>query len=207
MKLRTKLPLTITAIMLLVAAAGLFAIWTLNQTVGVYARVIAFDNANERMAGEIAVDFKTQVQEWKNTLLRGKDPKAFEQHWTSFEKHEQTVSARTKELVEALPDGEARSQAEAFAQAHARMGDDYRKGLAAFQAAGFDSSIGDIAVKGMDRAPSEMLVTLRGKISENSTAAVDAATQSGRRAILIGLSLMAVAVSYTHLTLPTIYSV
>ncbi len=36
---------------------------------------------NERAVSYLEVSFKTQVQEWKNTLLRGKDQKALDKHW------------------------------------------------------------------------------------------------------------------------------
>ena len=42
-------------------------------------------------ANDLAVAFKTQVQEWKNTLLRGKDPEALKKHWTGFKKLEREM--------------------------------------------------------------------------------------------------------------------
>ena len=60
---------------MLCAITGLFGIFQMNQALDTYARVIEVDIANKDATGPIMEDFKTQVQEWKNVLLRGKDPK------------------------------------------------------------------------------------------------------------------------------------
>ena len=41
-------------------------------------------NDAERAANHPTAAFKTQLKEWKNTLLGGKDPEALETHWTAF---------------------------------------------------------------------------------------------------------------------------
>ena len=44
------------------------------------------------------VSFKTQVQEWKNILLRGKDPEAFKKYLKGFESENQAVKDRLVQL-------------------------------------------------------------------------------------------------------------
>ena len=44
----------------------------------------------------MAIEFRTQVQEWKNVLLRGKDPKQMDKHWGAFEKQEKSVAKIAK---------------------------------------------------------------------------------------------------------------
>ncbi|WP_341930509.1 hypothetical protein [Methyloversatilis discipulorum] len=41
-----------------------------------------------------SIDFKTQVQEWKNILIRGNDVEQFQRYSKSFGKHAQDVSSR-----------------------------------------------------------------------------------------------------------------
>jgi methyl-accepting chemotaxis protein len=193
MKLRAKLPLATMGILMLTLAAGLFSIFTLQRAIGVYARVIEFDKVNERATGRIALDFKTQIQEWKDVLLRGKDPRALDKHWQAFETREAEVSASTRKLVDSLPEGDARALGEKFAQAHSQMAQDYRRGLAAFRAASFDSATGDAAVRGMDREPAKLLVAMQERMDQDAAAAVAAAANSSQRAILVGLALMLAA--------------
>ncbi len=51
-------------------------------------------------AREAQVDFKIQVQEWKNTLLRGSDPAMFIKYWESFTYYEKKVQTSLRKLEE-----------------------------------------------------------------------------------------------------------
>ena len=53
--------------------AVLFGIQQLNQALAVYETTVAQSYTQERIASTMLQDFKVQVQEWKNVLLRGKD--------------------------------------------------------------------------------------------------------------------------------------
>ncbi|HWZ46928.1 MAG TPA: methyl-accepting chemotaxis protein [Herbaspirillum sp.] len=190
MKLSQKLPLAFTAISLLAAAAGLFGLYKLSQSVDTYAEVIATDYSNEQTAASMQVRFKTQVQEWKDTLLRGKDPAQLNTYWSAFQKDEQGVADLAGTLHAALAPGQARTQVENFIQAHQRMGIDYRKGLEAFKAANFDSAAGDRAVKGMDRAPTELINDIRTTIIAATKTRVDDARDSSKQAMAVSIALM-----------------
>jgi methyl-accepting chemotaxis protein len=190
MKIRLKLPLAIGVALMLVVAAGLFGIYQLNRAAASYARVITVDYANERISTAMLEQFKTQVQEWKNTLLRGKDPKQLDKYWTAFQTHERAVATSAGELLAALPAGEAREAVEKFKQAHATMGARYREGFEAFKRAEFEPAAGDAAVKGMDREPSELIGLVADKIVQSSSAAVASAHALSRFATTASLALM-----------------
>ena len=193
MKLSHKLAAAFAATLFGAIAAGLFGIFTLNRSIDTYARVIQVDDANERASAAMLVDFKIQVQEWKNTLLRGKDPKQLDKYWDAFQKHERHVNESAKKLLASLPEGEARTLVEKFVQAHSTMGEGYRKGFEAFKASGFDPMAGDASVKGMDRAPAELLDHVGEKIVARNASAVAEAGESSKRAMVISLALMLAA--------------
>ena len=193
MKLRTKLPLTVAAGILLMFLAALFGLYNLNAAVAGYAVQVRAAQDHAMSADGLQIQFKTQVQEWKNTLLRGEDTKQRDKYWGAFTKLEGTIQQDASALLARLPDGAGRVALGQFVQAHAALGRDYRAGLQAFQAAGFNPAAGDHAVKGKDRAPSEQLDAAVAHMREHAQAAADAADQAARRAIIISLALMAAA--------------
>ena len=192
MKLSLRLPLAFASALLLVLGAALYGIFGLNHSLNAYSTTVRVSSDNERAAKDLAVAFKTQVQEWKNTLLRGKDLKALDKHWGAFNQIEREMGETAKKLVADLPAGEARTLVEKFAAAHAAMGQSYRKGFDAFKAAGFDSAAGDTAVHGLDREPSKLLQEAGNKIAADSAAIADKAAAGARRATVVSVVLMLV---------------
>ncbi len=192
MKLSLKLPLTFAAALVLVAASALFGIYTLRQALDVYGGAVQDKAASEREVNDMLVAFKVQVQEWKDTLLRGKDPQKLDKHWGAFQKQEKVVSDRAAKLVASLPEGETKSTVQRFAAAHLKMGEGYRKGFAAFKAAGFDPAAGDAAVAGVDREPAKLLGDAGDRIEAESAAIGAQAAADARRATVFSLVLMMV---------------
>ncbi|WP_295958936.1 methyl-accepting chemotaxis protein [Rhodoferax sp.] len=190
MKLSLKLPLAFAAAMVLVLCAALFGIYQLNQSLNTYQTTVQSSHANERAISHLLNDFKVQVQEWKNVLLRGKNSEALARYWKSFETQESSIAKAASTLQQALPSGEARNLVERFAQAHQTMGAAYRKGLEAFKAADFDPTVGDKAVQGMDREPAKLLDDAEKTIAADSSAVADLAAQTGQRATRISLAVM-----------------
>ena len=109
MKLKTKLPLMCTTVLFFLLAAALYGIYRLNGSITTYNTTIQGNHGNERAVAEMLVDFKTQVQEWKDVLLRGKDPQKLAKHWTAFETQERAVADKVKALQAALPEGESKA--------------------------------------------------------------------------------------------------
>jgi methyl-accepting chemotaxis protein len=192
-KLSLKLPLVFASVLALVLAAALYGISSLNQSVNTYGTAVQTSHDNERAVGDLTIAFKLQVQEWKNTLLRGKEPKDLDRYWGAFSKLELEVATKAKKLQAVLPQGESKSLVDRFVQAHAKMGESYRKGFDAFKAAGFDPAVGDAAVHGMDREPVQLLDEAGDKIAADSAAVSTQAGVDGKRATTLSLTLMLLA--------------
>ena len=156
MKLSRKLPLGFAAVTLLVACAGFFGVAQMNRSVDTY-RIAVAEAGQAQQVQFLLSEFRKQLQEWKNTLLRGKDDEQRKKYWDAFQKSEAEVDTRVRAVLAQLPAGEVRELVTRFGAAHAAMGQDYRRGFADFSAAGFDAAAGDAAVKGKDRAPAELL--------------------------------------------------
>jgi len=104
------------------------------------------------------VHFKIQVQEWKNILLRGNDPTAFEKYRLAFIKEgdlTQATLSKLKDLYAQL--GFDTQQVQETAKVHAELGPKYLDALKKFdQTDKRSAQIVDGLVKGMDRAPTEL---------------------------------------------------
>ena len=189
MKLSRKLPIGFAAVTLVVACAGFLGMAQMNRAVDNYGAAVVQATNAQRVEALLA-HFRKQTQEWKNTLLRGKDEGERLKYWKAFEKNESEVAQQVKALVETVPAGEVRDLLAGFAQEHAKMGAGYRQGFADFTAADFDSAAGDRAVKGMDRAPAELLVKAQDAIEKQTADMVVAAEALGKRATLLSYTLM-----------------
>jgi methyl-accepting chemotaxis protein len=192
MNLKLKMPLTFSGVLAALMGAALIGICCLNQSIATYDTEVAANNAHERAVGELLVEFKTQVQEWKDTLLRGKDPAGLDKHWSAFARQEAAVDDNAKALLAILPAGESRQLVEQFEAAHVKMGEGYRKGFEAFKAAGFESAAGDAAVAGVDREPARLLGESSKKIAADSAAVSARAAVDAHRATLVSVVLMLV---------------
>jgi methyl-accepting chemotaxis protein len=143
-----------TAVLLAAAAYGF---WQYAASVQLFDRDVRASQANAIEVLTVETSFKKQVQEWKDTLLRGKKPEALDKHWGAFQQRESDVRGATERMRSSVTDAEASQLIGQFIAAHQQMGEAYRRGLQAFRDHGFDSAAGDAAVEGIDRAPTELL--------------------------------------------------
>ncbi|MBL4833719.1 MAG: methyl-accepting chemotaxis protein [Pseudomonas sp.] len=139
-------------------------------------------------------EFKTQVQEWKNVLLRGSDPAAREKYWAAFQTQERQVQSELEELA-GLPSltDDTRQGVRALREEHLALGQAYRRGFEAFVSAGYDAAAGDSAVQGVDRPASEQMGALVARLHEEADERSAAIAASASRATLIGMLMLVFA--------------
>ncbi len=190
MKLSRKLPLAICAALMVTASAGLFGVLQLRLALDQVEQTLAGDLGLQRQSLQLLVDFKVQVQEWKNLLLRGKDPQSMDKHWQAVVQQEQAVITTAGTLLGNMEDGKARDLMLQFALAHAAMSEGYRQGFEAYKTAGNDPQVGDRAVAGMDREPADLLAQVVTLTDGQGKSALAAADGHGQRALWISLSAM-----------------
>jgi len=178
----------------LLLGAALLGMWTSWQSIQGYEGVIHTHHAQVAKILQAQVEFKSQVQEWKDTLLRGSNPEAFNKYWGQFEKRESQVAADLKDLLQAVDEPAAKDLLQQFQTAHQAMGVNYRKGLQAFKNANFDHKAGDKAVAGMDRAPSELLSKAVEKLSKNADEASRHISAQAYRGFIRDLGLIGMIV-------------
>ena len=102
MKLSVKLPLAFIAALLSLLAAALFGLYQLNGALAIYETSVRAQTDHERAVGNMLGDFRVQVQEWKNVLLRGKDPRQLQRYWSAFEDRERRIQQQAARLQQDL---------------------------------------------------------------------------------------------------------
>ncbi len=180
--LRNKLLCLVSACMLIVGLSAVIALQRQNTAIDHLESLIRGPAADRQSIMLITVDFKIQVQEWKNVLLRGKSPAELDKAWGKFEKTERAVREQGLALASSTQNADTKRAVESFLDEHEQLGRAYRKGLEAFRAAGFDSAAGDAAVKGVDRAPTERLLEA-SKLIESEVTRVSQQTQQEADAV------------------------
>src|SRR6202166_1537081 len=163
LQLRGKILLLFAVSTLLLIASAAVGFWEFRVALQAFDEVtLSQNNAINVVATES--DFKKQVQEWKDTLLRGKKPEALDKYWGNFQQRENDVRSEAERLSNSIADAEVAQLVAQFVSAHKTMGDAYRHGLQEFKDHQFDSAAGDAAVAGMDRAPTELLTKAKDRL-------------------------------------------
>ncbi len=145
---------------------AVIAISLLNDRLDRYNELITSNIAQERAINQMNFEFKVQVQEWKNVLLRGYDDGQRNKYWGQFQDQHDTVQSQGQALLERMAPGEARRQVGAFLDSHQRLLGQYEQGYQAFVTSGYNPAAGDEAVAGIDREPSAQLDQAANTISE-----------------------------------------
>ncbi len=163
----------------------------LSNGVQSYSQLIAGPLHTSQLIDEANLQFKVQVQEWKNVLLRGKQPADLAKYWSQFEERQRDVQNILGELASQKGiEANLKSRIERLRDEHRQLGAAYQKGRDAYVAAGGDPSAGDAAVKGVDRATSEQMSALVAELREQGTAQSALISASAERTVWLGLLVM-----------------
>lgn len=163
----------------------------LSSGVQNYRNLIEGPLRTSQLIDEANLQFKAQVQEWKNVLLRGKQPAELDKYWKQFEDRQGDVQNILGELSrQSGIDASLKSRLESLRDAHRVLGGAYQKGREAYLAAGADSSAGDDAVKGMDRATSEQMSELVNELRKQGREQSTLISASADRTVLLGILVM-----------------
>ncbi|POA51346.1 MULTISPECIES: methyl-accepting chemotaxis protein [unclassified Pseudomonas] len=177
--------------MLLIALA---CFQLLSNGVQSYRELIEGPLHSSQLIDEANLQFKIQVQEWKNVLLRGKQPQEMNKYWQQFEDRQRDVQNILGELAQTQGlETSLKSRVQRLSQEHLALGQAYQRARDAYVAGGADPSAGDAAVKGFDRAASEqmseLVVELR-KQGQQQSLQISAAAD---RTVWLGILVMLIS--------------
>jgi hypothetical protein len=207
-RLRRSLLQVSSLLLLSILATGLlgqFSAWSLNNA----------DANNNHLLGEYIdmVDaargaqatFKTQVQEWKNILIRGADQAEREKYLAAFVKSEVETDAKLSALSLAatrLSLKDRIPEIESAQSDHRTLGSKYREALAKDGTTTFNPAALDATVRGIDRGLDARLSSITVSIIGDEITLVETYARLGNERyltlsrtlwILMGVSLILIA--------------
>lgn len=104
------------------------------------------------------VDFTKMVQQWKNILIRGDDPKKLAEKTQEFYEQQSNVATHIATLKKVVSSAETAQKIDLFMLSFGESAIGYDKGLQVFKSAAADKHhAGDNAVKGIDIEPTKRL--------------------------------------------------
>ncbi|MDC6382473.1 methyl-accepting chemotaxis protein [Pseudomonas graminis] len=189
--LRLQILALLSGSLVLVVLIALACFQFLSSNVHAYRGLLEGPLHASQLVDQANLQFKIQVQEWKNVLLRGKQPADRDKFWAQFEDQERQVQDTLGQLsaMNGL-DSTTKTQIDALRTEHRTLGAAYRKGRDAYIASGGDPVAGDMAVKGVDRAASEQMTGLVAGLRKQSDEQSKILSSTADQTILIGTLVM-----------------
>lgn len=127
----------------------------------------------------LQVEFKNEVQEWKNLLLRSNNQSSLAKNWQTFETQHQKVAAAAQDILRQNDTREISQRMTDFAAAHAANFASYKNSMETQARNNFNPDQADAQVKGIDRPLLENLEAVevamedeKRRLNESMTAQV-----------------------------------
>lgn len=179
-------------LVVLVVSSGIL-LEQLNTTSAHYDTVLSGQVRQVLLARKVQVEFKKQVQEWKDILLRGQNPTDRATYTTNFRDEYTYVNGLTDQLVRQVTDPEVLADVNRFRQDHVALQASYEKALTAFVATGgIDPRVADTQVRGLDRPVTDVIeevaTDLQGAVDK--AVAQQKAESADRQRLLLILGLV-----------------
>ncbi|VVO76877.1 Methyl-accepting chemotaxis protein CtpH [Pseudomonas fluorescens] len=189
--LRAQILALLSGSLLAVLLIALACFHFLSNGVQSYSQLIAGPLHTSQLIDEANLQFKVQVQEWKNVLLRGKQPADLAKYWSQFEDRQRDVQSILGELASQKGiEPSLKTRIERLREEHRQLAGAYQKGRDAYVAAGGDSAAGDAAVKGVDRAASDQMSELVAELRKQGTEQSALISAEADRTVWLGLLVM-----------------
>ncbi|SES02872.1 methyl-accepting chemotaxis protein [Halopseudomonas bauzanensis] len=189
---RQSLALIIGSLLLMLAVA-LVSVFSLVQELRNYRSLMEGPQATAGLINETNLTFKTQVQEWKNVLLRGGKQADLDRYWQQFQHSEKQVQRLLGQILELELSPAFHERVSSLKKGHLTLGADYRDGLERFLAAGRDPVAGDNLVRGIDRDTSDQLEQLVTSLNQHAASEIERIRAATLRTVWLSILIMVTA--------------
>ena len=190
MKITTKLGLLFAGMIIVFVLLGVTLLAQMKLVSNGYDAVLASPVRDIDAARVVQVNFKKEVQEWKDTLLRGHNPADLAKYGKQFRQEEASVRAGAVALSQSVEDEEAHKLLLQFIAADDVMSAKYQRAYDVYVAGNADFKAADALVRGQDRAPTDLFdkVVQRLDARVKSTVAAQQLSVHRNQTLALGVS-------------------
>lgn len=185
--LSTKVLVVLISTAVVIGVVGLVAVSLLNTNISKYNALIDDKIAAANELAAVNLNFKRQVQEWKNVLLRGADQSDLDKYWAAFNSRHESIQQKVKSILRMPLNDDIRRDILDFQRQHAALLPQYQKGLTAFIDSNYNAQLGDRSVRGIDREPTKLLESVVERVQR-----LAASTSNELKSEAFVMSIMAV---------------
>jgi methyl-accepting chemotaxis protein-1 (serine sensor receptor) len=189
MKLKTSVLISFSLQIVLMLSAALYGISSLNSALNAYERDVRGSFSSERAVYELALQYRLQMLQWKNLLIKVKSQENLDKYRELFDQQQDLVSAQAKELLARL-DGESKAKLVVFIDTHTSLRDVYLKAMWDFSATAFDNAVADATLAELDRKPELQLLEVQKSIKATEQRVSTHANESASSARLLSIAVM-----------------
>ncbi len=141
----------------------------------------------------LAVEYKNEIQEWKDLLLRSNSRDALNQNWLKYEAQYQKVAAAAQSIIAQNDVSSINQKMQNFVEGHKANHDKYKDSVFIMIKNKYDPKPADAAVKGIDRPLLETLASANTDMHDEKNRTNDSLVSAARGRIeqsLIGLAFI-----------------
>jgi len=189
MKITTKLGLLFAGMIIVFVLLGVTLLAQMNSVSKGYDALLASPVRDIDAARVVQVNFKKEVQEWKDTLLRGHNPADLAKYTKQFHEREAAVRNGAIALSQTAQDAEAHKLLIQFIAADDVMSAKYGRAYDVFVAGNADFKAADKLVRGQDRAPTDLFDKVVQRLDARVKSTVAAQQLSVRQNQKLALSI------------------
>jgi len=151
---------------------------------------------SELMVTSVKSHFSMSVQEWKNVLIRGKNPDSLEKYWRAFLMHSKEVDTEIENFINTKDfSAYLAPELKSFIKNHQAVVSLYEQGYQVYISSNFDIELTDNKIRGIDRELNQQLEQVISSIKNHQTQQVEKIEQKANKLKLI-LPLLFVAVIF-----------
>jgi hypothetical protein len=168
-----------------VVFTGIFFFWLYwigNSTADLGDKINATTDRLTTLDG-LHVEYKDEIQEWKNVLLRSDDRETLNQNWLIYEKHYQQVATSAQEIIAQNDVRSIGEKLKSFVDSHAANHEKYKNSILLLIKNKYVPSASDAAVKGIDQPLLKTLESANDDMRDERKRANDSLIASTRNKI------------------------